>query len=87
VALKPPLGLNQPQADKSLCWTETVNPRNIPDMDACPDFFNRGGWPPQPVLTLNPIEGFKTTSIVFSKPRIGETLKSDSGGAVSFPNI
>jgi hypothetical protein len=52
-----------------------------------PIFFNRGGWPSQPVLTLNPIEGFKTTSIVFSKPRIGETLKSDSGGAVSFPNI
>jgi len=32
---------------QSLCWTETVNPRNILDMDACPDFFNRGGWPPQ----------------------------------------
>jgi len=30
-------------------------------MDACPDFFNRGGWPPQSALTLNPIEGFETT--------------------------
>jgi hypothetical protein len=27
------------KADKSLRWTETVNPRNIPDMDACPNFF------------------------------------------------
>jgi hypothetical protein len=26
-----------------------------------PDFFNRGGWPPQSVLTLNPIKGFETT--------------------------
>jgi hypothetical protein len=30
VVSKPPLGLNPPKADKSLCWTETVNPRNIP---------------------------------------------------------
>ena len=34
------LRLNPPKAEKSLCWTETSNPRNIPDMDACPDFFN-----------------------------------------------
>jgi hypothetical protein len=26
VVSKPPLGLNSPKADKSLCWTETVNP-------------------------------------------------------------
>jgi hypothetical protein len=38
VVSKPPLGLNPPKADKSLCWTETANPRNIQCMDACPDF-------------------------------------------------
>jgi len=26
VVSKPPLGLNPPKADKSLCWTETANP-------------------------------------------------------------
>jgi len=36
-------------------------------MDACPDFFNRGGWPSQFALTLNPIEGFETTSDVEPK--------------------
>ena len=59
---KPPLGPNPPKADKSLCCPDTANPRNIPEMDACPDLFNRGGWPPESVLALNPIEGFETTS-------------------------
>jgi hypothetical protein len=42
----PPLGLNPPKADKSLCWTETVNPRNIPDIPAVgrlsPPFYPAG---------------------------------------------
>jgi hypothetical protein len=29
VVSKPPLGLNPPKADKSLCWTEMSNPGNI----------------------------------------------------------
>ena len=56
----PPLLRNPPKADKSLCWLDTIKPRNIPDMDACPDFFNRRGCPLQSVLTLNSIEGFVT---------------------------
>jgi hypothetical protein len=44
VLSKPLLGLNLKG------WTEMSNTRIIPDMDACPDFFNRGDWPASPAF-------------------------------------
>jgi hypothetical protein len=46
VVSKPPLRLNPPKADKSLCWTEPSNARNIPDIPAVgrlsPPFYPAG---------------------------------------------